>query len=213
MEKDKADKKDHILNIAEAIFSDFGYDGTSTRSISGRAGVNVSMLKYYFGSKEGLFLAVVNRKINAFNENVQHLHGNERLSAWEKLENYIELYTNKVVSNNNLHKLIYNELGVNRRSELVNNLRQIIMKNFDELRKILKDGIAMGDFKPDSDVEMVTATLYGTNGYLMNTPVITSTLMGVNISDERKLNVVFKPRLKDYMKNLLRSYLIENATQ
>ena len=66
MEKDKADKKDHILDVAEKVFSEFGYDGSSTRLISSEANVNMAMLNYYFGSKEGLFIAIFERKINFF---------------------------------------------------------------------------------------------------------------------------------------------------
>ena len=44
MDKDKIDKKDHILDVAERVFSDLGYDGASTRTISGEAGVNMAML-------------------------------------------------------------------------------------------------------------------------------------------------------------------------
>jgi AcrR family transcriptional regulator len=52
MDKDKIDKKDHILDVAERVFSELGFDGASTRTISGEAGVNMAMLNYYFGSKE-----------------------------------------------------------------------------------------------------------------------------------------------------------------
>jgi AcrR family transcriptional regulator len=63
MDKDKIDKKDHILDVAERVFSELGFDGASTRVISGEAGVNMAMLNYYFGSKEGLLLAVFRRGI------------------------------------------------------------------------------------------------------------------------------------------------------
>ena len=42
MDKDKIDKKDHILDVAEKVFSDQGFDGASTRSISGEAGVTLT---------------------------------------------------------------------------------------------------------------------------------------------------------------------------
>jgi AcrR family transcriptional regulator len=63
MEKEKTDKKDHILDVAERVFAELGYDGASTRLISGEARVNMAMLNYYFGSKEGVFLAIFERRI------------------------------------------------------------------------------------------------------------------------------------------------------
>ena len=48
------------------VFADLGYDGASTRLISSEAGVNMAMLNYYFGSKEGLFVAIFERKMLFF---------------------------------------------------------------------------------------------------------------------------------------------------
>lgn len=52
-----------ILNAAEVIFIEKGYAATSLRSISSSAGVNLSATHYHFGSKEGLFEAVIDRHI------------------------------------------------------------------------------------------------------------------------------------------------------
>src|ERR1700750_2201450 len=117
MDKDKIDKKDHILDVAERIFSDMGFDGASTRLISGEAGVNMAMLNYYFGSKEGLFLAVIERKIISFQNILQILGNDESISSWGKIESYIDIYGDRVVNNNCFQKLLYQELTMNRRTE------------------------------------------------------------------------------------------------
>lgn len=48
-----------ILLAAIEVFADEGYQGASTRSLAGRAGVNAPAIQYYFGSKEGLYRAVI----------------------------------------------------------------------------------------------------------------------------------------------------------
>src|ERR1700749_3045996 len=106
MEKDKIDKKDHILDVAEKVFSDRGFDGASTRLISGEAGVNMAMLNYYFGSKEGLFLAIFDRKITSFQNLLQNIGNDDSMTSWEKMEKYIELYSERVVNNNCFQKLL-----------------------------------------------------------------------------------------------------------
>ena len=50
--------RDHILAVAMEAFAQHGYDGTSTREICKRAGVNVAALNYHWGSKERLWQAV-----------------------------------------------------------------------------------------------------------------------------------------------------------
>jgi TetR/AcrR family transcriptional regulator, regulator of cefoperazone and chloramphenicol sensitivity len=48
-----------ILDAALDLFAASGFDGASTRTIAERAGVNLPAIQYYFGSKEGLYRAVV----------------------------------------------------------------------------------------------------------------------------------------------------------
>jgi AcrR family transcriptional regulator len=208
MDKEKIDKKDHILDVAEKVFSEHGFDGASTRMISGEANVNMAMLNYYFGSKEGLFIAVVERKITSFQDILQNLGSNTDMGPWDKIEKYIEIYGDKVVNNNCFQKLLYREMGINRRTELSDKLRSILMINVGELTKILDEGVKSGEFTPDIDVAMVIATLYGTKNYIINTPLMASTMLGFDVQDDKMMEEKLKPRIKTYMKRLLKAYLM-----
>ena len=212
MDKDKIDKKDHILDVAERIFSEMGFDGASTRLISGEAGVNMAMLNYYFGSKEGLFLAVFDRKITSLQNILQNIGSDDSMTSWEKIEKYVDLYSERIVSNNCFQKLLYQEMGMTKRSDVSDKIRNILMKNVSELSKILQDGIDNGEFKKDCDPQMVIATIYGTKNFIVNTPLMSSQLFGYNIQDDKILEEKFKPRMKSFMKNLLKSYLL-NANE
>ena len=55
------DTKEQILNVAERLFAENGFAGTSLRSVIREANVNLSAVNYHFGSKEGLFSASVAR--------------------------------------------------------------------------------------------------------------------------------------------------------
>lgn len=212
MDKDKIDKKDHILDVAERIFSDMGFDGASTRLISGEAGVNMAMLNYYFGSKEGLFLAVFDRKITSFQYILQNIGSNEQMTSWEKIEKYIDLYSEKIVTNNCFQRLLYQEMGMTKRSDLSDKIRNILMKNVGELLKILQDGMNNGEFKKNIDPQMIIATIYGTKNFIVNTPLMSSSMLGYDIMDDKILEERFKPRMKSFMKSLLKSYLL-NANE
>ncbi len=52
-------KKERIIEAALELFAKKGFDGTSIRDISKFAEVNVSMISYYFGSKQGLYKAII----------------------------------------------------------------------------------------------------------------------------------------------------------
>ena len=55
-----------ILKHAMAEFATKGYDGARVDSIALRFGLSKNMLYHYFGSKEGLFIAVLEDAYEAF---------------------------------------------------------------------------------------------------------------------------------------------------
>lgn len=51
-----------ILDSAESLFIEKGFNGTSLRTITQKAGVNLAAVNYHFGSKEALIKAVFMRR-------------------------------------------------------------------------------------------------------------------------------------------------------
>jgi AcrR family transcriptional regulator len=58
---DSAATRRALLDAAQELFAERGFDGATTRDIGERAGVDISAIARYFDSKEGLFLAVIAR--------------------------------------------------------------------------------------------------------------------------------------------------------
>ncbi|HQG39237.1 MAG TPA: helix-turn-helix domain-containing protein, partial [Chitinophagales bacterium] len=64
MEENKnIDKREFILDAAERLFAEQGFEAVSVREISKAADINIAMVSYYFGSKEKLYEEVIQRKI------------------------------------------------------------------------------------------------------------------------------------------------------
>lgn len=53
------DTRQRILETAFELFGSAGFEGASTRTLAEHAGVNLPAIQYYFGSKEGLYRAVI----------------------------------------------------------------------------------------------------------------------------------------------------------
>src|SRR5437867_10865307 len=60
--------KEKILDAAEALFMEHGFEATSLRQITAAAGVNLAAVNYHFGSKEELFQAVLTRRLDPMNQ-------------------------------------------------------------------------------------------------------------------------------------------------
>jgi len=67
-----------ILDAAEELFMQHGFEGASMRMLTARAGVNLAAVNYHFGSKDALIEAVFRRRLDAMNA--------ERIAELERLE-------------------------------------------------------------------------------------------------------------------------------
>lgn len=63
-----SDTKQKILDTAERLFGEHGYDATSLRQIIAEAGVNLAAIHYHFGSKQELLDEMILRKASPVNE-------------------------------------------------------------------------------------------------------------------------------------------------
>jgi AcrR family transcriptional regulator len=59
---------DRLLDAAEELFCERGFEGTSIRDIAAAAGCNIAAVNYYFGSKDNLYLEVWRRYLGAMRE-------------------------------------------------------------------------------------------------------------------------------------------------
>ena len=63
-----ADTRERILNAAERLFGELGYDAASLRTITAEAGANIAAVNYHFKSKQELLRAVLARRIRPLND-------------------------------------------------------------------------------------------------------------------------------------------------
>jgi AcrR family transcriptional regulator len=78
LDQTSAGTKTRILDAAEQLFMEHGFEATSLRSLTTAAGVNLAAVNYHFGSKEELFQSVLTRRLDPMNQ--------ERIELLEKLE-------------------------------------------------------------------------------------------------------------------------------
>jgi AcrR family transcriptional regulator len=59
-----SDAREQILQAGRRLFLGSGYRGVSLRSIAAEAGVDAALISYYFGSKRGLFAAIMKLNVS-----------------------------------------------------------------------------------------------------------------------------------------------------
>lgn len=94
----RIDTKDRILDAAETLFAQHGFDATSLRMITTSAGVNLASVNYHFQSKNALIEAVLTRRIAPLNrERLEMLASVEARNEFPSLEDVVHAFVAPVV--------------------------------------------------------------------------------------------------------------------
>jgi AcrR family transcriptional regulator len=201
---EKTDKKSSILEAAEKLFSELGYEGASTRQIAKEAGANMAMINYYFGSKEGVFMEIMTQRIQSFKEELNTIT-KDQLTGMEKLLKVVEGYATRILCNHALHKMMHRELSLPQRPEMFYTVKNAMAENFHMIEQIIIEGIADGSFR-QVDVRMLIATLMGTISNVAISPskITSGTSLDINNKEDRK---IITDRLIIHLKDLITIYL------
>jgi len=211
---DKTDKREHILTVAEELIGENGFDGTSVRDIAHKAGVNLAMISYYFGSKEKLLEALIVLRVNYAYGILEELNKDQSLSPWDKIDRLVEFYVDRVLNNLRFHNIMYREATSPRSEEIRDRIMAIKLRNLEQITKIIQDGQQKKLFR-EVDIPMTVGSLMGTiSSYTQAKPYGCQILaLGYDTNDET-YRAKLAPRLKAHLKQLMRAHLdIRNADE
>jgi AcrR family transcriptional regulator len=78
--------QERILDAAEAAFSEHGFGGVGMKAIAQSAGVAQGLIHYHFGTKDGLYAAVIARRSSLINAGRQALLDAVPKDATDRIE-------------------------------------------------------------------------------------------------------------------------------
>lgn len=159
------DKK--ILYTAEKLFADKGFAATSTRDIAKSAGVNVSMISYYFGSKEKLFEEIFKVRMKEGQSYTTEILENSELNEWEKLIKIVENYIRRVKTLPEFYTILQTVYNVNSsgNEQIISFLRTSKIGYIKVYQRILDEGLENGVFTKKPDLFFLHSVITGTVFY------------------------------------------------
>lgn len=176
-----------ILEAATAEFASHGYGGARVDRISSAAATVDRMLYYYFGSKEGLFRAVLENAYEQLGaaeqqldlEHADPVQGMRELVAftWRYYLEHPEFI--RLLNSENLHK--GEHLSRSQR------VRTLSFPLLSILSRVLERGAASGVFRPRIDPVMVYLTIASLAYFYLSNRYTLSSFLGRNLmSDARR---------------------------
>ena len=194
-----------ILQVAERLFAEKGFDGTSIRDISKAAKINIAMVSYYFGSKEKMLESLVLFRTDDLAIQIENL-ATETFSPLEKISKLIDLYITRINKNKDIYKIMHFELSTKKRVMDFDSFVQVKKRNSASLRQIISEGQKLGIFNSDVNIDLLAPTILGTFFHFqMNRPYY-ETLF--NLTNDEAFENYVKNDLTQHIQQTIKSLLL-----
>jgi AcrR family transcriptional regulator len=142
-----ADRREQILEIATGLFAQQGFQGTTTKVIAEKSGVTEALIFRHFPSKEELYWAVIERKINSaapLERLLKNLEGGgDDLDVLSRVA--FEVLERRAKDQTLSRLLLYSALEKHELSERF--FRNYIANYFEALAQFVRRGTSAGRFR------------------------------------------------------------------
>lgn len=160
--------RDHLLDTAGRLMADRHVTDVSLSELAVHSGLNSALVKYYFGNKDGLLLALVDRDGAAALRDLQQLLQQD-LSPTEKLRRHIGGIINNFYRRPYLNRLLHSLLDSRREDSAA--ARQITRSFIEPVlnlqRELLNQGVKSGEFR-SIDPMLFYVSVLGACDHLFN---------------------------------------------
>ncbi|MBP2616546.1 TetR/AcrR family transcriptional regulator [Chryseobacterium jejuense] len=199
-------KEENILFAAEKLFAEKGFDGTSTREISKAANVNISMISYYFGSKEKLYEKLVEYRMNEGQFFSRDIVERTDLNDWQKIEKIIDQFSNRIRTQKCFYRIMQREQLHTSNPQIIEFLKETKMAFLTMYSRILESGLKSGIFTKNPPIYLFHSTISGTLFYAFNAKEMYKEFLN-DTDDEDVFEKKFYTELNIHIKHLLKDLL------
>jgi AcrR family transcriptional regulator len=199
------EKQIQILLVAESLFAEKGFDGTSIRNIAKMAKINIAMVSYYFGSKERLLESLISYRTKDLKIQIENLLI-EDLDPIAKINKLIAIYINRINTNKGIFRILHFEVATKKKEINIKSFYDLRKSNFKSLEAIITEGQEKGVFRKDISIPLITPTILGTFFHFhMNKEYFMDLL---NLNTEELYNNYIKVNLTKHIQQTIKALLI-----
>lgn len=192
-----------ILEAAERLFLEKGFASTSTTEIAKEVGCNQAMVHYYFRTKEKLFEAIFDDKINKFIAPVLEQSFEEGSSFEEQLKLLIEAHFDIIRENPQIPFLIVNEMLVNpdRMESIKEKMAQQAQRFIAKFGNSLAAEIEKGNIRPIQPFDLIISVVSLNITLFLISPIIKT----IDIMTDEMFEQIVENRKQENVLTILRS--------
>ena len=185
-----------ILQVATHEFADKGLSGARIDAIAAATRTSKRMIYYYFGSKDGLYLAVLEEAYRRMRAIESDLHLGD-LAPVQALQRLVEFTYDHHRDNEDFIRLVMNE-NIQRGDYLrqSQSIQQLNTQAIESVRDVYDRGVAQGVFRPGLDPVDIHSAI--------------SAFTFFNVSNRHTFGLIFQDRhSQDKANTLKRVHVVE----
>ncbi|KAB0671999.1 TetR/AcrR family transcriptional regulator [Oryzomonas sagensis] len=180
----KADCRRRLMEVGTRLFAERGLHGVSVRELSRAAGTSISMISYYFGSKEGLYSSVLQEQFACFDQ-IGDIR-QQGASPLAVIEGYLRWTIQRHRSNPYLLRFYTSEL-TNPTAYFATLVAPPIGNVIKILADVIEEGRQQGQFRPGIDAVNAALALAGMINYFFLSTLATESLTNHSPAQDEQL--------------------------
>jgi len=202
MVADKENTEEKILDAAKEVFLEKGNDGTRMQEIADRAGINKSLLHYYYRSKEKLFGSVFKFAFSHFAPNIINLVKDNQDDIFTLIRRFVSLYIDIVMKNPFIPMFILNE--VNKKGTIFVNVIKAAGINPQAFRDRIQKEIDAGRIRPIDPNQLIINVIGMCIFPIIGRPIVQVVLFDDNKQEYDKFLESRKKEVADFIINSIK---------
>ncbi len=202
MATDNSNTEQKIIDSAEDVFHQKGYDGARMQEIADKANINKGLLHYYFKTKDSLFetvLSIAFRKVLTQLESILL----QEIPLEEKINLIVDKYMDMLSKNTSLPRFVMNELSKNPDRFVAKHINGNMKKAFaifeDDVRKEIKANKIRPIDPRQLCMNLVSMSIFP----FMGKPIL-QVVIGVNNKEFQLLLQERREHIKSFMKQAMK---------
>ena len=201
------EKQVQMMETAEILFAEKGFNGTSVRDIAEKANVNLAMVSYYFGSKDKLLEALFDYRGEHLKLKLESIIEDKRLDSIEKMNMLIDHYVDKVMKQQCFSRIMVREQVVHHTGITGQLIFQMKKRNQELISRLIHEGQKRGEFKKNIDIPLMMATLIGTANSIVSAQYYYKEINNLQSMTEEEFQKHIKKKLSQHLKKIFKAIL------
>lgn len=199
------DTKGCLIKAAQSLFAKHGFAATSVKQIADDANVNVSLVSYHFGGKEGLYKACLESEAenvtSFFDKYISSFSSKEEYKL--KLKMFIEDIVNRNLEATDVSCIIRRDIEMDPIDPVIFDVfKKTIVPLFEKLIVFIQKGQKAGYLRSDLEATQVCVLFMGGIQHSIRTDPLRKRLFGVSLQDPKEKESLINTAIEMFFNGL-----------